>query len=150
MLELRIDLQLTASPDPQTRVNYLECLLRAAKSEQQAAEPAISFCNTSETQLKQRFSMIISHQQKKSRWKQISFSLLFVGLYAFSTFFIFEPHYISPEEAEGTFVLTPENAYLVEKKDGTYDLYYEDRYMSNFHTIDENFVELPVYQSPIG
>ena len=148
MLELRIDLQLTASPDPQIRVNYLDCLLRAAKSEQQAAEPAISFCNASESLLKQRFSMIISHRKKKSRWKQISFSLLFVGLYAFSTFFIFEPHYMSPEEAEGTFVPTPENAYLVEKKDGTYDLYYKDSYMSNLHTIDEGFVELPVYQNP--
>ena len=55
---------------------------------------------------------------------------------------------MSPEEAEGTFVPTPENAYLVDKKDGTYDLYYDDSYMSNFHTIDKDFVELPVYQSP--
>lgn len=148
MLELRVDFILTNSSDPQIRVNYLESLLRAAKMEQHTTESAISFCNTNESLLKQRFSMIIRQSQKQSRWKQILLSVVFVGLYAFSIFFIFEPSYMSPENVDGSFVPTPENSYLMEMEDGIYHFYFEGDYIVDIDTISEDFADLPIYQNP--
>ena len=147
MLELRIDLHITDSTDPQERVNYLECLLNAAKSgESASAVPAISFCNTSESLLTQRFSIIMDAPQKKTnRRKQILLSLLMAGLFLFSIFFIFEPSGSIPPE-EGVITLTPDDSYLVENPDGTYDIYHDDIYWSTISRIDESLLDLPVYK----
>lgn len=147
MLELRIDLHITDSTDPQERVNYLECLLNAAKAGTSApAAPAIPLCNTSESLLAQRFSIIMDAPQKKAnRKKQILFSLLMVGLFLFSIFFIFEPSGSIPPE-EGIYMVTPDDSYLVENPDGTYDFYHDDIYRSTISHIDETFLDLPVYK----
>ena len=150
MLELRIDLHITDSTDPQERINYLECLLNVAKSGTSAsAVSSISFCNTSETLLTQRFSIIGDTPQKKTnRRKQILLSLLMAGLFLFSIFFIFEPSgSVRPEDwEEGMFLATPDDSYLVENPDGTYDFYHDDIYQSTLSHIDETLLDLPVYK----
>ncbi len=147
MLELRIDLEITDSPDLQNRVNYLDCLLNAAKAGTSPA-PAISFCSNGESLLTQRFSIIMNSPQKKtSRKKQVLLSLFMVGLYFFSVFFIFEPSGSIPPEVEAeTYEISPENSYLVENPNGTYDFYHNDTYRSTISHIDETFLNLPVYK----
>lgn len=147
MLELRIDLQITESPDPQERLNYLDCLLNAAKAGISApAIPAISLCSAGESLLTQRFSIIMNSQKKKTcRKKQVLLSLFMAGLYFFSIFFIFEPSGSLPSE-DGIFTVTPEDSYLVENPDGTYDFYHDEIYQSTISRIDETLLDLPVYK----
>lgn len=147
MLELRIDLQITESPDPQERLNYLDCLLNAAKAGISApAIPAISLCSAGESLLTQRFSIIMNSQKKKTcRKKQVLLSLFMAGLYFFSIFFIFEPSGSLPSEEE-IFTVTPEDSYLVENPDGTYDFYHDKIYQSTISRIDETLLDLPVYK----
>lgn len=148
MLELRIDLQITNSPDPQERINYLNCLIRAARAEASVstfAETAISFCNTNESLLTQRFSIIMNAPRKKAdQRKQLLFSLFIIGLYIISIVFIFEPFFI-PEDIEG-FWARPDNAYLIENPDGTYDFYCDNEYKSTLPRVDDSMADLTIYQ----
>lgn len=145
MLELRIDLQITDSPDPQERLNYLDCLLNAAKAGT-APVSAIAFCSANEPLLTQRFSIIMNSPRKKTnRRKQLMISLLMVGLCLFSVFFIFEPSGSLPSEEE-IFTVTPEDSYLVENPNGTYDFYHDEIYQSTISRIDETLLDLPVYK----
>lgn len=147
MLELRVDLKITDSSDPQERIHYLNCLINTAKTAVPSyKEPAVSFCNANTSLLSQRFSIIMNSPQKKiSRKKQFWFSFLFIGLYFFSIFFIFEPFYIPPETEEGIFYATPDNSYLIKNPNGTYDFYHNDTYISTISRIDESLSHLPVY-----
>ncbi|MDE6608212.1 MAG: hypothetical protein K2K54_10730, partial [Lachnospiraceae bacterium] len=150
MLELRIDLQIPNSSDPQDQINYLNCLINAAKaavSNPVSAKSAISLCSTNESLLTQRFFIIMnSSQKKRNRRKQLLFSLLFVGLFFFSIFFIFEPFSIAAKDAEGTFYITPSTAYLIENPDGTYDFYYKNDFQSTLSHVDEALSNLPIYK----
>lgn len=150
MLELRIDLQITNSSDPQDQINYLNCLINAAKAASfnpVSAESAISFCNTNESLLTQRFFIIMNGSQKKrNRRKQLLFSFFFVGLFFFSIFFIFEPYCISSEALEEGFLATPDNSYLIKNPNGTYDFYYNDIYQSTLSRVDDSLLGLPIYK----
>lgn len=149
MLELRVDLQITNSQDPQDRIDYLSCLINAAKAGDSVPAPsfAISFCNTSESLLIRRFSIMIkSSQRKANRGKQLGFSVLIIGIYFFSVLFIFEPFYMPPEINEATYFPTSDNAYLIENTDGTFDFYYNDSYKATLSQMDEFLSDLPIYK----
>lgn len=150
MLELRIDRSITASSDPKEKLSYMECLNYMAKQEMANVAPlSISFCATSKSLLLQRFHMMgDSERHKRNRRKQILMSGIIIGLYLFSTFFIFEPHYTPPGVAEDSYELTADNAYFIVNPEGGYDLYMQDQFIGTFYEpMDETLHELKIYHN---
>lgn len=150
MLELRTDRYVTAFSDPLEKFYYMKCLSYIMKHETSTLAPlSISFCITRESRLLQRFHMIgDSEGHKHNRRKQLLISFIIIGLYLFSTFFIFEPHYTSPKVAESSYMLSNDNAYFIVNPNGGYDLYVEDQFTQTFYNpIDEIFHDLNIYQT---
>ena len=54
----------------------------------------------------------------------------------FSFFFIFEAHYISPEDSEGSFEVTADNCYAIQQEDGTYNTYCDGSYLENITSLE--------------
>lgn len=148
MLELRIDRGITASIDPWERLRYMECLNYLAKQNKSSVTPlSISFCTVGTTYLLQRFHMIgDSDGHKRNRRKQVLISVIIIGVYLFSTFFIFEPYYVASEVAADSYKITMDNAYFIVNPTGGYDLYMEDQFVQTFYDpIDSSLCDLKIY-----
>jgi hypothetical protein len=148
MLELRIDRGITASIDPWERLRYMECLNYLAKQNKSSVTPlSISFCTVGTTYLLQRFHMIgDSDGHKRNRRKQVLMSVIIIGVYLFSTFFIFEPYYVASEVAADSYKITMDNAYFIVNPTGGYDLYMEDQFVQTFYDpIDSSLCDLKIY-----
>lgn len=151
VLELRTDNTVIQSKSEAERLDYASCLLRMSKRrlEKQRAKDtfAISFIGFKKFSMSQRFYFVTAEpNEKKGRIRANLVVLPMLIFTLFSFCFIFEPYSIKPEDAEGTVELTPENAYFIKNKDGSYDIYYEDKYWVTSSSVDIG-VELPVYNS---
>lgn len=150
ILELRIDRNITASTEPLERLRYMECLNRVAKQEKAKVAPlSISFCTAGNALLLQRFQMIgNSDSHRRNRRKQILMSVIIIGLYLFSTLFIFEPDYTPPEVEKGSYELTTDNSYLIINPEGGYDFYLEGQFIGIFYDpLDEALRNLKIYRN---
>lgn len=147
MLELRTDRYV--SNDSLHREAYAQTLLQMAKLQiHQDLRPTISFCDVSGSALSQRILMLIRSPDKtRRRPVQLLFSFLIVGLYAFSLFFIFEPHSINKDDATGTLEISSETSYLIENPNGGYDLYYNDIFLETYPVLDDYLPKLKIYKT---
>ena len=115
-------------------IGYMTALLNAAKEETNIGITPIMSFSSGKSELKMRFEYIMAEKEKpKGRGVFASFMVI---LFILSYVFILEPSYVPQEvlDEEGAFVLTKDNAYLVDNGDGTYDVYYQGEY---FYTESE-------------
>lgn len=150
LLEIRTDLQATKDLNDYEKIQYLDCLLKVAKTLHTEKQHfySVAFDSGSNAVLAQRFHLILG-DGKASRRPPAGTMLRavpLVVLLAFSFIAVFEPYAIDPMDESYTVEITAINAYLVERQGGSYDLYYHDEY---FGTVSsrEAFFDLPIYKS---
>ena len=61
--------------------------------------------------------------------------------------FVFEPYFISPNDASGTVGLTNGNSYLIQNRDNTYDFYINDQFFGTVNEIKDSYSNLPIYKN---
>ena len=167
ILEIHVDSYITRSPDRQRSYEYLNCLLSIEKSitakPNVVAAPTLFLVTSGiavrknksrDTVLQQRFHMMLESSARKLNWTQILCLVLITGLYIFSTLFIFEPHYMSPNklkdipEFDGYITpVTPNNSYLIVNPNGGYDLYIDGDYMETLPEVDKYMSNLEIYDT---
>ncbi|MCM1188303.1 MAG: M56 family metallopeptidase [bacterium] len=136
ILDMRVDDRLTENQS-EFRYRYLSCLLHLLKMAE--AEPpfdrgiTVSICRE-EALLTKRFELLKDGGKRKGGRLTLATSFLAIVLFFGSYLYIFEAMYFSPEVTETTFGLDRENAYLVRKKDGTYDIYLWGKFL---HSTDD-------------
>lgn len=129
MLEIRVDdvvIQRTHEGE-----KYMTALLNSAKTEIRAAKIPIMAFSSTKSELRKRFEYMMERDRtpKHSKVLAVCMTILFILSYVF----ILEPDYINPKvlEEEDAFILTRDNAYLIDKGDGSYDVYYNGEYLYN-------------------
>lgn len=134
LLELQTD-QKAGRKTKEEQKQYFSCLVKVArqlgKRQRQSNLAGIPFTTESGILLnKRRLILMESDSRKKHTISQLVLLPVCI-LILCSLLFIFEPHAISPEDAEGTFELTKENCYAVETSDGTFDIYFNNECWEN-------------------
>lgn len=136
ILDMRVDDRLTENQS-EFRYRYLSCLLHLLKMAE--AEPpfdrgiTVSICRE-EALLTKRFELLKNGGKRKGRGLTLVAFSSATLLVLLSYWYILEPSYLPSEVTETTFGLDRENAYLVRKADGTYDVYLWGRYI---HSTDD-------------
>ena len=149
LLEFRADYFITQKMDSLERVEYLECLLHIAKEQYpyHSVPVALSFLGKKNFALTQRFSFVLQQRTKRAGFLSGAILLPFLVMIMCSYCVIFEPTSpMPPEDAEGTFELTPETAYMVHISDNIYHVYLEGSFVGIAHSSDIG-VELLIYES---
>lgn len=152
MLEIHIDLTITKSMDELERIEYLECLLKIAKfhANKHSNKLALTFDSESVSVLSQRFRIVLDNSKQKEKFKLKNTFLMVVPVFllvVLSFSFVFEPYFISPNDASDTVELTNENSYLIENQDNTYDLYINDQFFGTVNEIKDSYSNLPIYKN---
>lgn len=154
ILDIQVDLNLIGGSDRQQKKDYMLCLAKVIELIQKRDKDnsnhwAISFCRGKQSLLNQRFEMIAKDgkRQRKNSGRQMLYTALMFGIYLFSMVFIFEPHYMSPDDSNNIFQITPENAYIIINPSGGYDLYVDDVHIYTMYELDDSFSELTIYTS---
>jgi beta-lactamase regulating signal transducer with metallopeptidase domain len=140
--ELRIDLNVISKLNELQRTEYLECLIKVAKLQVNDKKKRLiaTFSSDSANEVTKRIGVIFRYISESSDNKKVSTGvlcmeiILILCIFFIPNFFIIEPYGIFSEDAENTFA--QEEIYLIQKSDGTYELYNNDTYI-------RTFIELP-------
>lgn len=147
LLELQAD-QKTGGKTDAEKIGYLSCLIQVAGRLNQhppKKSSGLAFTTESGILLKKRLTMLMENKSEDSGIRSRLILLPVCVLLLCSFLFILEPYGISPEDAEGTFELTPENSYIIQLDDGTYDIYYNDNYLENTDSLEYYPNTLKIY-----
>lgn len=131
ILEMRID-QTLANNLAHT-AEYLSCLLKTASYQIENPLPvpdfSINFCDSV---LARRFETLTQKQNKPtSSLAVIVFVSISFFIYISSYFIIFEDDYYPPDQFTDDIIIpTKDNCFLIERSDGSYDLYLNGTYMT--------------------
>ena len=131
ILEMRIDQ--TLADTPAHKVEYLSCLLKTASYQVatplQTSDFSINFCDSV---LARRFETLTQKQNKTiSSLAVIVFVSISFFIYIASYFIIFEDDYYPPDQFTDDIIIpTEDNCFLIERSDGSYDLYLNGTYMT--------------------
>ena len=145
-LEMRTDSKVIGTMDERQRLRYLDCLLKVAKSHTKPMNNVALGFDGKKSNLKQRFCFILDYQVTK-RKTLIIVNSIFAGIIIFlSTTIILEPYSIKPEDAAGTLIINEDNSFFVRNDEG-YDWYVDNTYFVTINEINDDFLNLPVYES---
>ena len=145
-LEMRTDSKVIGTMDKRQRLRYLDCLLKVAKSHTKPMNNMALGFDGKKSNLKQRFCFILDYQVPK-RKTLIIVNSIFAGIIIFlSTTIILEPYSIKPEDAASTFTIDEDNSFFVRNDEG-YDWYVDNTYFVTIKKINDDFLNLPVYES---
>lgn len=131
ILEMRIDQ--TLANNPAHTAEYLSCLLKTAsyQIENPISIPdfSINFCDSV---LARRFETLTQKQNEStSSLAVIVFLSISFLIYISSYFIIFEDDYYPPDQFTDDIIIpTKDNCFLIERSDGSYDLYLNGTYMT--------------------
>lgn len=148
ILEMRIDNKITQC-DFYTIAPYLNCLVSIAEqaiASKQALIPttlSVSFSDNAGA-LTKRFEMLMAAANKKHYTWNVILAILMFGIYVLSYMYTFEAHYMSPKVQNEVIELTEDNTYAIQKKDGTYDVYYGTVFVENVDSL-EYYPDVPIY-----
>lgn len=143
-LEVKSDLYVTSKMSHEEKLDYLETILKIAKSIKKKNDPISPsglgmMSNKKNNSLKQRFEFVLECKfTNMIKNLGILLSILMIFLFLSSYFFVIQP-YSSPQECEaGTiFDISPDNSFLVKNKNGIYNLYVNNVYMCNIEDIKD-------------
>lgn len=151
VLEMRVDNALLNNQNKGNKTEYLECLIKIAKSGMNnyyESDLAISFCEKSKPLLTKRFELMLSEGNvKENKNSRIIIVGSIVGIYLLSVFFVFEGSCKIVETDLSIITPTEDNAYLIESVDGGYDLYINDMYWDHFKETDKYIPRVKIYKS---
>ncbi len=141
VLEMRVDALLTQS-DPEATAAYLRCLEQIADwaatiekdSDSNSTPPSMSLLPEEKSDLVKRFQMMYYSDARRKRSLNILLAALMLLIFAFSYCVIFEAYYVTDDVEEVTSDLLSNDTYLIDKFDGTYDVYFQGQLIE---TIDE-------------
>lgn len=94
---------------------------------------------------------MLINEEKKLSYKLVRSAFLFgvAALFLLSYVYIFEPLYIHPEDMIGVITPGPDNAFFIERNDGSYDFYLEGKYVSTEDSLDYFNDDIPIYKEGI-
>ena len=149
VLEINVDLSVTKNLDTEEKLQYLQCLLDTAQkfSQKKLYGLSLAFESRNNSILAQRFYMVLDSENSKKSLKTILMIMPIIFISIFSLFVVFEPYAISPIDAQSTFELDVDNAYLVVNPNRDYDLYINQKYIATVHEIKSSYSNLSVYQN---
>lgn len=131
ILEMRIDQ--TLANNPVHTAEYLSCLLKTASYQIENPLPAPDFSiNFCDSVLTRRFETLTQKQNKTiSSLAVIVFLAISLFIYISSYFIIFEDNYYPSDQFTDEIIIpTKDNCFLIERSDGSYDLYLNGKYMT--------------------
>lgn len=142
ILEIRVDHEIASNKE--TTIKYMELLVASLNDKANKEKTPIMTLASNKSILKKRFEYMTS--SGKVSFKRYFYLLITVCFFVLSYIFIFEPYYDNPDFGmeEGAISLNRYNAYMVHKSDGTYDIYYKDRFWGNITEMDESLEPLDV------
>lgn len=156
LLEIRCDVSITSEMDEKGRIRYLESISKVIKSARRknfqhnipVNSTALVSINKAK-KIEQRFHLVLEYSTKEKR-RTFSVFLLYclILLSLFTSYkFTMQPRYFPTVESgyEETFIISPDNSFLVFNGDGTYSLYTNGEYKCNVNHVDEEpFLSLPI------
>ena len=152
MLEMKTDLEATKHLNEYDKTQYLDCLLKVAKSisaDNNYNAYSIAFGYSKTSVLSQRFHLILG-LNKPTLTKSVTNVLLSISLVIllyFSFVIVFEPYAIAPKDAAGTVELTTDSSYLVVNPKGGYDVYINHDFFATTQEIQDSFADLTIYNT---
>lgn len=139
ILELYCDNSNISNVDEKGKVLYMETMLKVLKyqlsNKCNDLDLEKDFCymasvfasGCKEKQIQQRFELISQNKGKTPKRKALVVYFIVAVVFLGSNLFVIQPNFPCPEE-EGTFSITPDNAYLVRNNYRTYSLFVDGEY----------------------
>lgn len=157
ILEMRIDDGVTLT-DVMSTDEYMRCLVHVtnaiSKRTPLSQSLTIGLFSTKNAALKRRFELLTNNQEKPRLAMNVLLLLTAVTIYLVSYIVIPEAYCtvdnVSPEQLldEYEFKLIPSsqgNSYFIDNGDGTYDVYYGDKYMETIDSLENYPSGTPIY-----
>ena len=157
ILETKSDLYVTNKMQEKDSIDYLQSILSVTRKLQTkcpvASPVAVGLVpGKKKSGLEQRFHFVLEKKTSDRKLKACSIllSLAMLATFVGSYCFILQPHSDPPGLETGEIVdITPETAYLVKSKDGTYSLYVNDQYYAPFTDAEKRLTREPFNQLTI-
>lgn len=149
VLELHADEVVTQYMSDKETNDYMQCLVDVARIsvDSPLSNCALAFATAKEAPVKQRFQLLSmsNRQTKEARQRHLVPSMLVCAALLIGAFsFILEPEYPEPLEA---IPLNSNNAFVILRDDGRYDVYVDGEYFATLFSIRHSFSDITVYNS---
>lgn len=157
ILETKSDLYVTNKMQEKDSIDYLQSILSVTRKLQTkcpvASPVAVGLVpGKKKSGLEQRFHFVLEKKTSDRKLKACSIllSLAMLATFVGSYCFILQPHSDPPGLETGEVVdISPETAYLVKSKDGSYSLYVNDQYYAPFTDAENLLKKEPFHQLTI-
>lgn len=143
--ELSNDFVVSQEMNERKRLEYAESLLRAAKLSSCTKKYDLALVD--KTQIELRINMLLKRPHEKNKKVLFRTHIVFLLTIMLISLFIVPEgiNPIPPEDVQGSFEITPENAYFIKVPDG-YTLYVEGQPPTTFENIPDALEYVPVYE----
>lgn len=131
------------------KISYAECIIKMSNmhNSEKIVSNALTFTTSKKSVLRQRVHFILSEYSNKNMSAKnlilLRHTLMIGSMLFLSLIFVPEPTYIPKSIEQSTMSITTENAYLL-KSSGEYLLYVDEKYITTFPTVPEDFEYLPL------
>lgn len=158
-LEVKCDLSITTKMTEKEKTEYLESILKVAKSlhSKKTLTPSnnIGFITQKKNHsLKERFNYILKYIPPTTKQK-ISTTFFFGAMFLLflsSYLFVIQPYAAPPTEVDGipSYTINPSNSYIMKDKNGVYSLYIDGQFVNNLtpdYIVVEPFASLKIIET---
>ena len=158
-LENKCDLSITTKMTEKEKTEYLESILKVAKSlhSKKTLTPSnnIGFITQKKNHsLKERFNYILEYIPPTTKQKiNTTFFLGALFLFFLSSYlFVIQPYAAPPTEVDGipSYTINPSNSYITKDKNGIYSLYIDGQFVNNLtpdYIVVEPFASLKIIET---
>lgn len=152
ILEINVDLSISAEWEEPERLQYLAFLLNTYKKSslsiyKRKMYGTLGVADGDQSTIVQRFEILFSNNKVKfSKAKALITGAILIFMLVISFSYIVQPHYFPPIDSESNaYALTSDNAYLVKRLDGEYDVYiYNVGYFTTIQKIEDPYTKLTI------
>lgn len=151
ILEIKTDFALTKTWGEYERLNYLEFIVKTYRNTMYFNKTpfAVTLIHKNKSIFMNRFELLLS--QQKHKYSKVVFHstrILVSIFFVCSLIFVIQPRYSFPDNfANITIDITPDTAYLIKKKDNTFDVYLNELgYFITIQKIDPFYNMLPIIE----
>lgn len=145
-MEAKVDQVMISSFYKEEDDDYFLFLLNYTKKRRESVYSEVAALTNKSFTLVERYKFLMEENLESLKNKRRDFVLFFFLLLIFiaSNFIVIEPHYPDPPDAENTFSLTRDNAYVKRNEQETFDIYYNNEYLYTTEVLDADLTELEV------
>ncbi len=154
ILEIQCDLETTADFTDDEKIRYLETITKIIKNPRANITKSVSVPNLLNLEdidsLKQRFKIILNYKKKTSRLNMFNIGICSLALFIFASSYliIIQPYY-TPNDDEIYQEEETDNSFILERLNGSYDIYINNFLKYNIRNLDDlgkNLHGLPIYK----